>query len=388
MGYVDTDAIFAAMREVVGGKSDTELMLDADTKARLEGAIAREMETLHVRDEAKRRHAAKSAESVELPKSYTGQDFLSVDFGEEQWLVEGLIPTDSRVLFLAQRKAGKTTMMLNLLRSLLDRDDFLNYFPVTDYRRVSLIDFELSDRNLQRWLRSQSIHGIGALDVIPSRGRASALNVLDDRTRARWAQRLGDFGTETLIVDPIGPVARALGLDENTELGILMDAIGELKHEAGISEVVMVHHMGWDDSHGRGDSKQEDIPDAIVRLTTDDMNDLRAFHYLSAMGRDVDVPKGLVTMREGNRLSFTAEVGAGKDDRYVSRIVEAIEQEGELTSGAIVALGITGVNKNTISGLLTKAVGSGALEERREGTSKFYSVPRSNVTEGQFGQAA
>jgi len=45
--------------------------------------------------------------------------------------VDGLIPWESSALLVAQRKTGKTTMLLNLARSLLTGEDFLgrSYVP-------------------------------------------------------------------------------------------------------------------------------------------------------------------------------------------------------------------------------------------------------------------
>ena len=121
---------------------------------------------------------------------------------------------NARIICSAQYKAGKTTLVGNLIRSLVDSDPFLGRFAVhMPARRIVLIDNEMSLNTLRRWLRDQKINTVSAVaDVIALRGKTAAFDLLDDRRRAEWATRLRDVGCDYLLFDCLRPVLDALGL--------------------------------------------------------------------------------------------------------------------------------------------------------------------------------
>jgi len=65
-----------------------------------------------------------------------------------------------------------------------------------------------------------------------------------------------DLDVAVLIVDPIGPVLQALGVNESdsTEVGAVLWALDALVHEAGASELFVIHHAGHDGERARGTS--------------------------------------------------------------------------------------------------------------------------------------
>ena len=58
--------------------------------------------------------------------------------------------------------------------------------------------------------------------------------------------------------------------------------------EVGATELVLGVHAGWAGERSRGASALEDWPDAIWTMVKDDDSGRR---YLSALGRDVDLPE-------------------------------------------------------------------------------------------------
>lgn len=107
----------------------------------------------------------------------------------------------------AQFKAGKSTLVGNLMRALADREPFLDQFDVRHPpRRIALIDTELDNNTLRRWLRDQNIRNHSAVvDVVALRGRVAAFNLIDDRIRAQWAERLRQLECDYLILDCLRP---------------------------------------------------------------------------------------------------------------------------------------------------------------------------------------
>lgn len=226
------------------------------------------------------------------PPIFTGTDFLAQPESPATYRLDQLWPTGGRILLAAQYKAGKSTMVGNVIRSLVDAEPFLDHYTVTrQARRVTLIDNELDRDMLRRWLREQGIQRAEGFGILALRGHLSTFDILDPATRTYWAGALRDLGTEICIIDCLRPILDAFGLDENREAGRLLTAIDELLGEAGVPEALIVHHMGHTGERSRGDSRLRDWPDVEWRLVRQDPDDPASPRYFSAFGRDVDVPE-------------------------------------------------------------------------------------------------
>jgi hypothetical protein len=240
----------------------------------------------------------------------------------------------------AQYKAGKTTLVGNLLRSLADQEPFLDRFAIPQSpRRIALIDTELDDHTLRRWLRDQNITNRAAVvDVVGLRGRVAALNLTDDRIRAYWATRLRELECDYLILDCLRPVLDALGLDEHRDAGQFLVAFDALLADAAIPDALMVQHMGHTNERARGDSRLQDWPDAIWRLVRED-DEPSSARFFSAYGRDVDLPEGRLNFDPDTRhLAYIdgsrkdAQTDAATPD-VIAILAEDAQQGGDGLSG-------------------------------------------------------
>lgn len=349
-------------RERVARESDAREAEAKRKEADYERQVRERADRMRVEDAAKRLIAAERAGVLHIPNGVSLTDLLEREIDADEFLVDEAWQIGGNVVFSAQRKAGKTTVVHNLVRSLVDGDPFLDHFPMLKTRRVALLDFELSDSMAQRWLRRQNIKNADHLLTFHLRGRSSSFNILDDRVRARWASRLS--GYEVLILDPLRPILDALGVNEWSETGPFLQAFDALKEEAGIGEGLIAHHHGHHSERASGDSRLEGWPDAIWNLTRDDATDPRSFRYFDAYGRDINIERGLLSMYGDSRLAFAADSYAGKTERLIDLIAEQLQERGELKADDIAALGIRGVSKNTVRGLLDEAVRAGVLKIR------------------------
>ena len=274
----------------------------------------------------------------------------------------------------AQRKAGKTTLVDNLVRSLADGGRFLGVAEVVPVNgRVAIIDFEMSAAMLDRWLADQGIEDQDRVVVIPLRGRAATFDLRDEAVLEEWATILRDYRVEYLILDCLRPWMDALGLDENREAGILLTALDTLLAHAGIPDALVVQHMGHEHERTRGDSRIRDWPEVEWRLVRESDDDASP-RYISAYGRDVDHGETKLhfdpatrrlTLAEGSRKdaagieALDAVVDVLSDAPLTGRAVERALAESNFDRGAIrAALKIA-----TRDGLLTtqprKARGGG-----------------------------
>ncbi len=243
-----------------------------------------------------------------------------------EWRIEGWQPARTRVVLAAQFKAGKTVLVGNLVRSLLDGDLFLGHSAVHPVAGcVALLDLEMGETMLDAWLRAQAIHHDDRLLVAPLRGRLGSLDLLDDAKRSAWATLLRHRGVEYLVLDCLRPALDSLGLDEHREAGRFLVAFDELLQEAGIPEALVVHHFGHGPERSRGDSRLRDWPDVEWRLMRDqrDVEDPAAPRYLAAYGRDVDQGEQLLAFEPDSRR-LTIAGGSRRDAQLQGALDDVI----------------------------------------------------------------
>jgi hypothetical protein len=296
----------------------------------IEGAVAHRMTWLRVDREAHRRLDEEDRPQITLPPVKNLKTLLDEPDTITRFRIDDVAPVDSRIILSAQYKAGKTIVVGNLLRALADGDAFLGKFTVNSTARLVLIDNELSENMLRRWLRDQNItHTAAIADVIALRGKVNALNLLDDRCRAQWATRLIDLGCDYLIVDCLRPVLDAFGLDEHRDAGTFLTAFDTLLDGAGVNDALIVHHMGHANERSRGDSRLQDWPDAIWRLVREN-DDPSSPRYFTAYGRDVNVPEGRLGFDPATRrLTYAAgsRIDA-KTETALRAIIPVIAESG------------------------------------------------------------
>lgn len=281
------------------GQSEAELQAHA-AQWRKERDIAVEVEKLEVREEAQRRfnrrHLDGLIEQITPPTDLA--DFLSVEDPPVQWVLEDLQPVGTRALLAAQAKSGKTTMVANLIQALADGDRFLGEFFNHFDGTITLIDDELDDRMLRRWLKNINIRHPEKIRVVTLRGRLTDFNIVDEDVREVWAGML--TGTDYLILDCLRPVLDACGLDENHEAGIFLNAFDALLKQADIDNALVVHHMGHSANRSRGDSRIMDWPDALWKLTRTDPEDPASKRFFTAFGREVNITQQPLHYTDGH----------------------------------------------------------------------------------------
>jgi hypothetical protein len=211
-------------------ESDDQLSLDVMAKAH----------DLRVLRDARRIVAAEDRPPVRKPELVTLRERLTRPRSPVQWRIAGWQPANSRVMLAAQFKAGKTTVVANRERSLVDGDPFLDAHDVTPIDgTVVTVDLEMSAHQLDGWHTDQKIRNEDRVIVIPLRGSAAAFDILDPGIRTQWADMLKAHGCGYLIVDCLRPILDALGLDEQREAGRFLTCLDALLSEAEIPDAAV-----------------------------------------------------------------------------------------------------------------------------------------------------
>ncbi|MBZ2195976.1 AAA family ATPase [Occultella gossypii] len=249
--------------------------------------------------------------------------------------VESLIPADGSVLLTAQRKTGKTTFALNLARSLITGDDFLDRFETRAIDgNVAVLNFEVSGHSFARWAAEVGIPD-ERMFIVNLRGRRNPFTAPEDR--AELARVLRDHDVESLIVDPFGRAYSGVQQNDAGEVGGWLTALDEFtRAEVGATDLVLAAHAGWDGERTRGSSALEDWADAIITLTRSaDPDD--PLKYMRAVGRDVDVDEDALAFNPLTReLSLTGNGSrrSAKDQRVREQILAVLAEHPDGLSGA------------------------------------------------------
>ena len=292
------------------------------TPAEIDQAVSDELTRLRVREEARRLFQREQNPRLEPPPIQPLTRLLTTDFPDVRWRIDGWQPSGTRVLLAAQYKAGKTTLTGNLARCLADGDLWLGGHAVQPATgTVTILDFEMGERQIAEWLRDQGIKNTEQIAIAALRGKASSFDILDDKIRSEWAQRLA--GTEYLIFDCVRPVLDALGMDEHKEAGQFLTAYDEMMDEAGISDSLVVHHMGHTGERARGDSRFRDWPDVEWRLVRKDQ-DPSSKRFITAFGRDVNIVESGLGYDDQTR-HIVLEGGSRQDDEHLEILPDIID---------------------------------------------------------------
>lgn len=242
--------------------------------------------------------------------------------------VQSLVPWEASTLVVAQRKTGKTTLLLNLTKCLLTGEPFLGVLPVRPVApdaSVALLNFEVSAAQLARWASEVGVPS-ERLFLVNLRGRRNPLTITDDR--AALAALLKERRVESILVDPFGRAYSGTSQNDAGEVGSWLVSLDQFaREEVGALDLVLAAHAGWNGERSRGSSALEDWADSIINLTRSESTGDR---YIRATGRDVEL--------EEDRLEFDPETRAlslsGSGNRQES------QRQDRLSALAIQAMGI------------------------------------------------
>ncbi len=237
-------------------------------------------------------------------------DQLSLPEEGEVWTLGGLLPAGGNVVLAAVAKAGKTTMMNNLIRSLCDGDDFLACFPVASSGgRVGMWNYEVGQGQYLRWMRDAGIRNPGNVSELHLRGRSVPLQSAIGRDWAiDWLSR---EKVSTWIIDPFARAASGIQEDKAHEVGPWLEAVDEIKESAGVREVILVTHtpkpskstsgeiiVGGETA--RGSQRLHDWPDVAWYISRDS----KGQRMFRASGRDVEIGASSLLFDDRSRSLF------------------------------------------------------------------------------------
>jgi hypothetical protein len=294
-----------------------------------------------------------------------------LDLKEIAFTVNELMPESSNVLLNGPKKAGKTTLALNLSRALIDDKLFLGRFRVTPLNgSLGYWNYEMSLRQLNGWLRRMNLKDPEGFVHWPLRG--DHVDLMDDSTFAYMVEQLKVNEIEFLVIDTWWrAIAGIVDENSNAEVSAFLERLDMLKGKSGVRDLLITTHSGKKVARGeetaRGASALEGWADVLWNLVREGGE-----RYLRAEGRDVAVEMGhLIFDEEHHRVDWVGGApGEEKLEQAIQMAVQAVKTNEGLTRGAIYA---TLVGKtDTKNKAIQEATERGLIRSERVGKGMAY----------------
>jgi hypothetical protein len=280
--------------------------------------------------------------------------------------IESLQREAHKTLLVAGYKTGKTTLHANLTRSLTEGSSFLGRFAVKPPQgRVGVWNAEMEADDYQGYLSKAGVRKAEQVVIWNLRGYRVPLT--SDAAAEAAVEWLRSNEVAYWIIDPWARICSWSGADENVnaEIAPLLQRVDEIANDAGVSEVLVVHHAGHVAGRPRGATVLPDWADGIWLYSRDE-SDKR---YLKAEGRGIGLPEGLVEIDDDGRAIYR-EVGrkTAKINQLVKDIVEFVAANDGCTTTEVQD-SLTASN-SLKTDAVRKAIALGAIREERDPDDK------------------
>lgn len=284
----------------------------------IEAQIKARAEEMYIEHAARTTLAARIAVPDVRPQPETGLlSELLVDAGDLRWRIDGVLPSHGRMLLVAARKLGKTTITGNMARALLTGEPFLGTFPVNPLDgRVVALNYEVTPSQYAAWMAEIGVPA-DRLFVINMRGRRNLL--ADEAGREELASLIKVNEGQVVIVDPFGRAFSGASQNDTTDVTAWLSALDQAVEQSKAEELILSAHAGWEGTRTRGSSGLEDWPDAVVTVTGSPTGD----RFLSAFGRDVEVAEDTLAYDSETR-ALTLTGGGSKALAAERRSIEEL----------------------------------------------------------------
>lgn len=346
-----------------------------------ESDVEKRLDKLRIDHEANKRLVSEITRqrTFELPdKGWTADDFLSEDESPPEPVIKELHYRGNNTLLVAQYKTGKTTLEINLMRSLVDGVPFLGQFDTyLPYGKVAFFNYEMDKKQFRHWMNETEIENTDR--ILPINLRGWYLPFWEDKIMNELAEYLLSEQVGFIIMDPAARAWRGLIENEgdNIQLSEFFGAIDELKRLADVSNLLLAVHTPRDEAasnRARGGGEIEAWPDGNWYLSKLRGTKTRA---LRAEGRDIELEETALTYIDETRE--LRAVGTPEDRKFeegVEMAMNVLEAAGHFDSTKEFAdsmQGKTGEKRKWIKECISRGHGI----ERQNGQHKTYDWAKS-----------
>lgn len=366
-------AILDAKEDEIREREREREQLEAEQETAIEGRL----ETLRIEHEARKRLNVEVTRQrpFELPKiGWTAEDFIAEEDEPLTEVIEGLHYSGNNTLLVAEFKAGKTTMEVNLAAALVDERPFLGKYA-TEFPEgnIAFLNYEMNADQFRLWLNDSDIERPER--IIPLNLRGWTFPFWNEEEMLRLAKWLLDNRVKFIILDPAARAWRGLVEHEgdNVQLAEFFGSLDELKRLGDCPNLLIaVHKPREGGDRARGGGEIEAWPDGNWYLNKEKKQGLRT---LRAEGRDIDLaPIDLEFDEETRRLGAAGSSEGRWLEIGVTRVVEAVTTQGRFDSKTELLSSIKGKSDEKRK-WIEEAVRRGDVTATKNGQKTIYEKP-------------
>lgn len=284
--------------------------------------------------------------------------------------IVGVLPGRGGAVLIAQAGAGKTTMLANLARDLLEGTPFLERQAVRQVGgRIALLSYEMDGAELIDWCASAGVD-LTRLVVLDLRDVPNPLR--DPFEREVLGGLLDKLEVEVVMVDTFGRAFTGDSQDSASEVTAWFAMLNHFTRTlAGAKEWIVAAHAGWTDGRGRGSSALHDAPDAVLIYKRDRDSDTRTLRADKFRGRD-PLAEVTVTMDP-----TTLQLSAGALATTQTSAVRDYIRDNPGCSQSAIVRGV-GIRERTVAATASALVVSGEVVRERGARGAYcYSLAQS-----------
>jgi hypothetical protein len=266
------------------------------------------------------------------PSTFDLAEEHQADLGDTTWTIDGWHPYGGNCNVGAEKKAGKTVLMLNLAKSAVDGEPFLGQWGMRELAgMVAFFNFEMSRAQFRDWTLQLGIRHPERIWALTARGYRLPINV--DLVAERIVEELRRRSVELWIIDTKQRAQLGVVTNENSndEVTRWLDLLDQIKTEAGVKDLIVTSHFGHQEERTRGASSILGWADCNWTLAVEkDRDGQKVGRFLGAEGRDVDqAQQQLAFDDETKRLSVMGATRiqvrrSQRQDRYDLQALRAV----------------------------------------------------------------
>lgn len=233
--------------------------------------VERELERLRIKHEASVAFQQELDEE-ETPdlQMMTMAAFLAQPNSAPSDLIEGVMKERGVAVVLGPSRAGKSSMALQMIHSMMTGTDFLGQAVKTVAGSIGMLSYDMDASMLMNWLSGAPNIDANRVSVVNAHGRGNPVRV--PSTRKQIADAWKAAGTEVVLLDSFS--ASFFGTNQNDTAETMAHYRDMTKFaltECGAKAlIVIVHSTDTNPLKPRGSTAHIDTPDTILAVTVDD----------------------------------------------------------------------------------------------------------------------
>jgi len=179
------------------------------------------------------------------PKLISVCDILNMDFGEDEWLINDLIPVGTLTVISGQPSSFKSWTAMHIAQSVTIGNSFLGHFGALSRRKVLILDKENILKEIQTRYRALGVLDDGSILY----DRNDDLHFDNKEDVESIIQTIETENIDVVIVDSLRGFHRG---DENDsrQISTVMRNFKKIVNDTG-ANVIFIHHHRKEPANGR-----------------------------------------------------------------------------------------------------------------------------------------